>query len=548
MSPSSRFPSSLSRRAFVATGGAAVLTSRYRGTIARQSSPGRALVETTLGRIEGVQHDGYATFEGIPFAQPPVGDLRWVAPQPVDAWGDVILDATTPGPVAVQVPIPFLPYDETGEDCLYLNVWVPGTPEEGALKPVIVFIHGGANLFGSGSEYLAPRMTASEDVLVVTFNYRLGIFGAFSFPDLPDSGSFGLLDQHMALQWVRDHIAAFGGDPGNVTLMGHSWGGLAVSAHLVSPLSKGLFHRAIIQSGVAFSDMPAGSMGSNIPATRSMWTTAEERNPVTAALLEELRVVNGEDVVDQLRRLPAGVLSAFSGRYVAYEWGNRFLPEHPVEATLAGRTHPVPVISGSTRDEARLLVTLDQLASGLFGGMSEEVYRERLDTAFGDDAEAILSAYPVEAFPSPEVAWATVLTDRVWAKPTLAQHRAYAAAQPTWTYEFRDREAPTGEFRVSGENSAGAYHSSEMAYLFDVRQPAGLAASQRRLAAMMTRYWANFARSGDPADPDLPVWEPYTGGDMVLGLDDGPNGIAPVDFVTGHQIAFWREHGDIPEG
>ncbi len=420
-----RLPHTISRRGLIGAGAAGLLA---HPAAARQATPsGRSVtVETPLGRISGVQHDGYASFEGIPYARPPVDDLRWVAPQPVEPWGDDALDASAPGPVAPQVAIPLFSYDETGEDCLYLNVWVPGMPHPGAAKPVIVFIHGGANLFGSGSEYLASRMVAAEDVLVVTFNYRLGIFGAFSFPELPDSGIFGLLDQLMALQWVRDHIAAFGGDPENVTLMGQSWGGLAVTAHLVSPMSEGVFHRAIIQSGVAFSDMPSGSMPGEGEPIRSLWTTAEERNPVTAAVLEELEIVDGADVVDQLRRLPTGVLQVFAPRYVAYEWGNRFLPEHPVEATLAGKVHPVPVISGSTRDEARLLVTLETLANGLFGGMDEDDYRERLDEAFGDDAAAIEETYPASAYPSPEVAWATVLTDRVWAKPALEQHRAYA--------------------------------------------------------------------------------------------------------------------------
>lgn len=541
-----RLPHTISRRGLIGAGVAGLFA---HPTSARQATPassGQVTVKTALGRISGVQYEGYASFEGIPYAQPPVDDLRWVAPQPVEPW-DGALDASSPGPVAPQVTIPLFSYDETGEDCLYLNVWVPGTPEPGAGKPVIVFIHGGANLFGSGSEYLASRMVEAEDVLVVTFNYRLGIFGAFSFPELPDSGTFGLLDQQMALQWVRDNIEAFGGDPGNVTLMGQSWGGLAVTAHLVSPMSEGLFHRAIIQSGVAFSDMPSGSMPGEGEPIRSLWTTAEERNPVTAAVLEELGIVDGADVVDQLRRLPTGVLQAFAPRYVAYEWGNRFLPEHPIDATLAGNVHPVPVISGSTRDEARLLVTLETLANGLFGGMDEHDYRERLDEAFGDDAAAIEEAYPAAAYPSPEVAWATVLTDRVWARPALEQHRAYAAVVPTWTYEFRDREAPTGTFRVSGENAAGAYHGSEMAYLFDLREPAPLAASQRRLSAMMMRYWATFARNGDPNDASLPAWDAYDGGDLVLGLDDEPGGVAPVDFVGEHQLTFWADTGAIPE-
>src|SRR5690606_14023107 len=216
------FSPTMSRRQFLA--GSTLAPLLPRPPAARQpGAAGSVVIETALGRIQGVQEDGYAVFQGVPYAKPPVDDLRWVAPQPVEPWGNDVLVAEEPGPVAPQAQMPFLDERESIEDCLYLNVWVPGTPEEGAGKPVIVFVHGGANLFGSGSAYLAPRMAADEDVVVVTINYRMGIFGSFVFPGLPDGGTFGLLDQVMALEWVRDHIEAFGGDPGNVTLMGQSW-------------------------------------------------------------------------------------------------------------------------------------------------------------------------------------------------------------------------------------------------------------------------------------------------------------------------------------
>lgn len=536
----------VSRRSVIATGiGAPLAIPAHARLASGQTTPseGAVMVETGLGRIQGLQREDYAVFHGIPYALPPVDDLRWVAPQPVEPWDDSVLIAETPGPISPQVGIPFVPNEDASEDCLYLNVWVSGVPEPNAGKPVMVFIHGGANLFGSGSDYDASRMAADEDVVVVTFNYRLGIFGAFGFAGLADSGTFGLLDQVMVLEWVRDHIAEFGGDPGNVTLMGQSWGGLCVSAHLVSPLSEGLFHRAIIQSGVLLTDFPAGTMIGDVPAIPSLWVTEEERNPVSATILEDLGIDDTGDVISALRRIPTGLINAFSGLYVPYVWGNRFLPSNPVEATLEGETHPVPVMSGSNRDEGRFSIVL---ASGLFGDLSEDEYLERLDAAFGDDAGAIATEYPLDAYPSGEITWATVVTDRVWARPTLAQHRAYAAVQPTWTYEFRDREAPVGFFAASGENGSGAYHSAELGYQFEMGEPAPLAASQRRLAAMMNRYWANFARNGDPNDDALPEWGRYDGGEMVLGLDDGPNGIQPVDFVAEHNLGFWEDRGNIP--
>jgi para-nitrobenzyl esterase len=533
----------ISRRRLIGAGLALPLIPFQTSARASQKidTPGGVIVETGLGRVQGLQYEHHAVFHGIPYAQPPVDDLRWVAPQPVEPWGDAVLVAEEPGPISPGVEIPFLPNDDASEDCLYLNIWVPGMPRHGDRKPVIVFVHGGGNLFGSGSDYDASRIAAGEDVVVVTFNYRLGIFGAFGFPGLLDSGTFGLLDQVAVLEWVRDHIAAFGGDPGNVTLMGQSWGGLCVSAHLVSPMSDGLFHRAIVQSGVLLSDFPVGTMFDGIPAIPSLWITEDERNPVSTSIIDELGVENTGDVVSALRKVPTGLLNAFSGMYVPYVWGNRFLPEHPGEATLRGITHPVPVISGSNRDEGRFSIVL---SVGMFGGLGEDEYMERLEEAFGDDAAAIAAEYPLDAYATGEIAWATVVTDRVWARPTLDQHRAYAAVQPTWTYEFRDREAPVGLLAASGENGSGAYHSAELGYQFEMGgEPAALAASQRHLAAVMNRYWANFARSGNPNGDGLPVWKQYRGGDVVLGLDD--DGIAPVDFVDTHNLEFWADHGDI---
>jgi para-nitrobenzyl esterase len=544
--PTQPFPS-ISRRALIGAGLALPLVSPRLGAGASRAetdTPGAVIVDTQLGRIQGLQHETHAVFQGVPFARPPVDDLRWMAPQPLEPWGDAIVVADKPGPIAPQAQMPFLDDRESGEDCLYLNVWVPGVPEPGASKPVIVFIHGGANLFGAGSDYLASRLTADEDVIVVTFNYRMGIFGTFGFPGLPDSGTFGLLDQCMALVWVRDHIAAFGGDPGNVTLMGQSWGGLGVSAHLVSPMSEGLFHRAIVQSGVMLADFPAGTMIPDIPAIPTLWLTAEEHQEAAASMLDELRIVDGEDVVGILRKVPASVLAPFSGLFIPYEWGNRFMPENPQDLTRTGAIHPVPVISGSNRDEARFFTMV--LNGGLSNGADEGSYTRMLETAFESDAVAIEAAYPLAEFPSPEVAWSKVVTDRVWARQTLEQHRAYAAVQPTWAYEFRDREAPTGLLAVGGEHGAGAYHGAELAYQFDVGEPAPLAASQRRLAAMMNRYWANFARTGNPNGEGLPVWAQYRGEDVVLGLDDEDDGVAPVDFVGDHRLDFWADHGAIP--
>jgi para-nitrobenzyl esterase len=212
------------------------------------------IVMTGSGPVRGVRGPAVDSYQGIPYAQPPTGDLRWRAPRPVRPWTTAI-DATTPGPACAQNE-PGKPAGTTlpgsGEDCLYLNVTTP----RGQRRPVIVWIHGGGNTAGTGSEYDATRMATRGDVVVVTINYRLGVFGFFGYPGLSGSGAFGLQDQQAALRWVRANAAAFGGDPGNVTVAGESAGGVDICAQLTAPGSAGLFARAILQSGSCRNRIP----------------------------------------------------------------------------------------------------------------------------------------------------------------------------------------------------------------------------------------------------------------------------------------------------
>jgi len=225
---------------------------------------GNVVVETPLGSLRGLQFDRHAEFLGVPYAEPPLGDLRWRAPEPVAPWSDV-RDATEPGPIAPQSGTAFAQLDSLNEDCLYLNVTMPSTATAETPQPVMVWIHGGGGTNGAGHIFDARRLAVDEDVVVVTINYRLGIFGAFGYPGLEDSGTFGLLDQQAALGWVRDNIAAFGGDPDGVMLFGESYGALSVSAQLVSPAAEGLFHRAGIQSGLAMIDYPPATLAPETP-------------------------------------------------------------------------------------------------------------------------------------------------------------------------------------------------------------------------------------------------------------------------------------------
>jgi acetyl esterase/lipase len=232
-----------------------------------------AIVQTDSGPVRGTVTEEYRRFQGIPYAASTAGDHRWREPAPVEAWTEP-RDATKPGNICAQQPSVYADVASLEEDCLFLNVTTPRWIGADRLRPVMVWIHGNGAV-GAGSFFDARRLAITGDVIVVTINYRLGVFGVFGYPGLDGSGTFGLQDQRAALQWVQRNAAAFGGDPDNVTLFGESYGGLATSAHLTSPESQGLFHRAIIQSGFALMDLPAGALYPGVPAVE--WLAGSRR-------------------------------------------------------------------------------------------------------------------------------------------------------------------------------------------------------------------------------------------------------------------------------
>ena len=534
----------LSRRAFagITTGAAlTVLNASAHRQATPEGSPvssnrNETTVETPLGTLRGRRYRTYLQFLGIPYAAPPVDDLRWRAPQPVTPWSDV-MDATEPGPPAPQRAAAFAQIDSLNEDCLYLNVTMPHSASSETPQPVMVWIHGGGGTNGSGDVFDPRRLAVDEDVVVVTFNYRLGIFGAFGYPGLEDSGTFGLLDQQAVLGWVQENIADFGGDPNTVMLFGESYGALSTSAHLVSPLAEGMLHRAGLQSGLALIDYPPETLSPGAPEIPSMWLTTEELAAVGTSVAEELGVTDTESGIDALRELPVEALLPMSSTFTRYAWGNRVLPENPAQRIRDGDVHDVPVISGSTRDEARLYVGLFYDLAG--EPVTESSYPELLSSAFGNDAGRVEDEYPLADYESPSIAWATVITDRVWATATMQQNRGLASSAPVWAYQFADREAPPILEFPEGFDP-GAYHSSEVAYQFDLDgQPAPLTPTQQELAVAMNRYWANFARYENPNGSGMPEWSQFDGGDMVQSLDDGAGEIGPVNYADDHRLTFW---------
>ena len=498
-----------------------------------------AIAQTEHGAVEGLVQDDHRRFLGIPYAAPPVGELRWQAPRPPQAWSGV-RDATKPGAHCPQLAQTFADVESLDEDCLFLDVTTPLDASPGTAKPVMVWLHGGGGTNGAGSLFDPRRLVVEGDVVVVTPSYRLGIFGAFGLPGLEGSGTFGLQDQRAALEWVQRNIAAFGGDPDNVTLFGHSYGAYSTAAHLISPGSSGLFHRAAMQSSPAMLDYPEGTLMPGVPVVASTWRSAAELEGIGTYVAEQLGCADPKTALECLRALPVETLLTQGSLFSSYAFGNDVLPEEPGPALRAGRFHRVPVLSGSTRDEARLFVGLFYDLAG--AEITAEQYPELIATAFGEDAEAVLERYPLEGFESPSLAWAAVITDRVWALRTMEQHRALAEHVPTFAYEFADRQAPITVPFPPGF-PPGAHHNAEVAYQFTVAgREEELTAEQWELARRMNRYWSNFARTGDPSGGELPAWpafDPEADVPAVLSLAPGDGGIEPVDYAAGHQLDFW---------
>jgi para-nitrobenzyl esterase len=491
-------------------------------------------VQVSGGAIRGRRLDGHLSFRGIPYAAAPVGDRRWRPPAPVTPWSGV-RDTTVSGNPAPQSAQSFGDVTSVDEDCLTLDVTVPQIPRTG--RPVVVWLHGGGGTNGTAAVHDARRLAVTGDVVVVAPNFRLGVFGCFGHPGLADGGTFGLQDQQAALRWVRRNIARFGGDPANVTLVGESYGALTVAAHLVSPASAGLLHRAVLQSGFSIlGSAPAHTFIPGVPALPPMWIPAAELERfggVTAVEHGWVKPASApESALAQLRRVPVADLLTASGAFIRPAFGAAVLPESPEDALRAGRLHRMPLMLGTTSDEARFFVGLFADLAG--NPVTAESYPRLLAEAFGDRADEVAARYALDRFPTPSLAWARICTDRAWARPAWELGRALAAHTDTWFYEFADRDAPS-LVPLPGFPT-GALHSSELAYQFDFPGGPALSAAQSGFAEQMNRYWTAFAAHGAPGRADLPAW-PDVGTGYVQSL--APGRIGRTDYVAGHDLDFW---------
>ncbi|GAA0288074.1 carboxylesterase family protein [Streptomyces polychromogenes] len=496
----------------------------------------RPVVRTAEGPVRGRAHGAYDTFEGIPYAAPPTGPLRWRPPQGAPRRA-AVLDAGAPGARCPQLPAIGPGGPSGSEDCLYLNVTAPAG--RGAARPVMVWFHGGGFRLGAADLYAPePLAVRGDGAVVVTVNYRLGILGFFGHPELGGAPDFGLADQQAALRWVRANAAAFGGDPGRVTVFGESAGGLSVCAHLTAPGSAGLFHRAIVQSGSCSTTMPPYSLLPTVGTYEPF--VPEERVAGAGVAAADGLGCGGRPagkVLDCLRALDARrlVTAELTERFSGVAYGNALLPVEPRRALETGRFHRVPVVQGSTVDEMRLFVS-QTLATYPVDGRRD--YGERLRASFGASAPAVAAAYPEAAYPSAAIAWATALSDASFTCPTLRDSRALARHVPVYGYLFSDSRAPN--FTGLPERAGfpfGAAHGFELPYLF---RTVPLTAPQTELSERMTGYWTRFAGTGSPDAPGAPAWPRFDGRTpSVLRLAPGPGGIRPVDAAAAHHCALW---------
>jgi carboxylesterase type B len=473
-------------------------------------------VRTTAGQISGTRGSdaSITVFKGVPFAAPPVGDLRWRAPKPAAPWQGVRKGAEF-GANCMQPIVEkrdpwtheFMAHGAVSEDCLYLNVWT-GAARANEKRPVLVYFYGGGFNEGSGSiaAYDGEGL-AKKGLVVVIPNYRVGVLGFLAHPELTKesdrnaSGNYGLLDQLAALQWVRDNIAAFGGDPANVTISGQSAGAMSVHAHVLSPLSKGLFHRAIAQSGALNGPRKLSD------AEQDGLRFAEMKGVKSVA---ELRAMSW----GQLTARPAsGALPRF-----APVMDNWLIPESPTPAD-------VPFLTGSNGDEGGAVP---------HPAVKLDAWRQRA-ARFNDRAEAFLKLYP--AATDEEASAMSNVSARDQARANLylwALKREQTAKSKIFTY-FYTHPLPGPDIE-----KFGAFHTSEVPYVFNSlsRSDRQFTDADRKLADTISTYWANFARAGDPNGKGVPQWPAVTASSAVT-MELGDH-LRPIPVAEPARLEFLR--------
>jgi para-nitrobenzyl esterase len=477
--------------------------------------------------------NGVRAFLGLPYAAPPVGDLRWRAPQPARPWQGE-REATQVGPRCMQTSRlgnidPQNP--RMSEDCLYLNVWTPAK-SAGEKLPVMFWIYGGSFNVGSGSEpWYNGANLARKGVIVVTLNYRVDVFGFLAHPELTAesehhaSGNYGLQDQAAALGWVKRNIAAFGGDRARVTIFGESAGSLSVSALMASPLGRGLFARAIGESGaMLYPDKSPFALASLDKAEQSGMKVA---TLLGAHSIAELRAKPPGDVLDAVAKnaksVGASRLPIIDG-YV--------LPQNVAALFSSSRQNDAPLLAGSNADEGTLF-------AGRVPTPTPAKYTEALQKFFGNQAGAVLKIYPDMTADRTKASYAQLLGDELISYPTWLwdELQVRTGKAPVYRYSFELRP-PAPETSLTPLAAAGVFHTAEILYLFDNLQVRNWSwrPEDRRMAELLSTYWTNFAKSGDPNGPGLPQWPAFAGANgSVMRLGTQPV-VGPDPHLARYQV------------
>ncbi|MBP2191422.1 carboxylesterase/lipase family protein [Nocardia goodfellowii] len=486
---------------------------------------GDSVVATESGRVRGGGDDRVRHFRGIPYAAAPINEKRWAAPQPVQSWTGV-REATNPGPVCVQPEASDMPSGvPQSEDCLTLDVTVPTGPGEN--RPVMVWLPGGGFITGAGSIYDPTRLARTGDIVVVTVNYRLGVYGFFAHPELGDS-NFGLQDQMAALRWVRANIAHFGGDPAQVTLAGASAGAMSACTLMTAPEARNLFQRAIVQSGSCRTSHPAGALGEGVGAI-STWQPLATIQGAAQALAGHLSCAD----LACLRALPAETLLPYTAMFPLVAYETPLVPREPSNAFAAGQASNIALLRGNTFDEHA-----EFTVSAYPEPITADRYSAILKTAFGNAADHVESSYPVDEFSSPTAAASRVFSDRDWICGSWRSGRDHAERAPTYVYTFTDSTAPTpGGNPVPALVQPATVHGSEVYFLFDFHDGPQLTSAQRSLAEQLAGYWSRFIRTGDPNGDSAPTWPRLDASDLALSLN--PDTIEPVNMRTTHHCDLW---------
>ena len=501
-------------------------------------------VMTGSGPVSGTSEPEVAAcgYKGIPYASPPTGDLRFRPPQPPRNH-DGILAADKFKPWCIQ-PFDFsilarnIPGTKIGEDCLFLNIW---RPKKSGSYPVMFFIHGGGFIAGSGATgmYRGERLSAKEDVVVVTINYRLGVLGFMAHPALSgeephhSSGNYGLLDQIAALEWVQQNIAAFGGDPDNVTIFGESAGSWSVCNLLASPLSKGLFHKAIMQSGGCDSTKTLEEgYEDGLQFARKLGCAGDDapsclRGKSAAKILSAQKSEQKENVLD--------IKTMMKYVWVPKEDGWALL-ETPIQTLRSGRFHRVPIMVGSNRDEIKIFTVNTPGIRLAPKSLVRWTLKKAFDVKMLVDIEQL---YPYRDYSRPTDAAIDALGDMGLACKCYDAAEATAVFQPTYYYRFDyDRHLAPHMF--------GAGHALEIPFIFGTfDQPdfnvfftEHYIKSARNLSEVMMKYWANFARSGNPNGPGLMNWPLYDNAEKMRMYFDWPMKVKTADNVE--KCEFWK--------